>query len=313
MDLCEDSFTLSSFDFDSSFELYSSDDEHQLDQRNYRDHDMDTYIELELRSAAPRVDGDDDELRISFSAVVPFPGFFPSSTNSAIIVSSKPSFSTCEDQLIMSTVDLIPEEVIKSTPSTPIKRRLIGSRYSVKLVPLAWTRFPPSTDHINGWDLVGTRKASPAVNGGITKLLLKLRSIIISGFGNLRASLAQAVNNQAPPNGQRLTSMKPFERRLALCKPSEPLAAVRTNVGSSSEVRPSTLKVTEMKFETMRKLLGNAVSQLKNNGSKSNRMNKSCPTSVKSSPVHQLGDASLVHAAIAHCKKSFGQTDDFSF
>lgn len=124
MDPGEESFTLSSFDFNSSFALYSSDDDDH--------HDVDTYIELELRSAASAAqqvagsDGD-DELRISFSAVVPFPGFFPS--NSAIIVSSKPSF----DQPTPA-VDSTPEEVMESTPS-PIND------------------YP----HINGWDLVRTR------------------------------------------------------------------------------------------------------------------------------------------------------------
>lgn len=177
MDTGEESFTMSSFDFNSSFGLCSSSSssdedndyanyEQQLDKR-YKD-DIDAYFELELPQAAvaattppsapTRVlgaaDEDDDkelEFRISFSAVVPFPGFRPSSVNSAniIVSSSKGSCGTCEDanadQLTAANIDSGPQPVEGPTLSC-IHQGPISNYSDVSMFPPGWTRFPPPVD-----------------------------------------------------------------------------------------------------------------------------------------------------------------------
>ncbi|KAI3473868.1 hypothetical protein Pfo_028049 [Paulownia fortunei] len=231
----EESFSLSSnFDFNSSFELYSSDEddddyvnEQQLDKRNKDD--IDAYIELEyVPTQVEATDDDDNELefRISFSAVVPFPGFRPSSINSANIVSSKETCSTAEDANAQLTAanDSGPQPV----------------------------RFQPPVDDdyaddcrikdINRWELVRSRKASSKINGEILKLLVKLRSIIISGLGSMRAPLlhpSSTANSrqQRWPYSRRISLMKPPDKWFTWRKLDEQQQlTTRTNGRSSSEV-----------------------------------------------------------------------------
>ncbi|KAI3474317.1 hypothetical protein Pfo_029105 [Paulownia fortunei] len=298
----EESFSLSSnFDFNSSFELYSSDEddddyvnEQQLDKRNKND--IDAYIELELPPAAlaaalptvpTQVEATDDdnelEFRISFSAVVPFPGFRPSSINSANIVSSKETCSTAEDANAQLTAanDSGPQPVVGSKLSC-ILRRPKNNYYTVSISPPAWKRFQPPVDDdyaddcrikdINSWELVRSRKASSkinraAANGEILKLLVKLRSIIISGLGSMRAPLlhpSSTANSrqQRWAYSRRISLMKPLDKWFTWRKLDEQQQlTTRTNGRSSSEMISSS-KVLEMDFDAVRKLFGSGVSQL---------------------------------------------------
>lgn len=66
-----------------------------------------------------------------------------------------------------------------------------------------------------------------------------------------------------------------------------------------------------------------AVNITRSSHHRTNRKTSSCPSSVKSSPIHQgfaSDDASMffsgensIQAAIAHCKSSLGQSSDFRF
>ncbi|CAI9768435.1 unnamed protein product [Fraxinus pennsylvanica] len=66
-------------------------------------------------------------------------------------------------------------------------------------------------------------------------------------------------------------------------------------------------KLLEIKLEGMRKQFGAAV------GMKTANQTKSCPNSSPTNENMFNARENSVQAAIAHCKKSFGQTDDFFF
>lgn len=93
-------------------------------------------------------------------------------------------------------------------------------------------------------------------------------------------------------------------RRLGNSK-YKPIRALDVNLGAVRGV-----------LEAMNNMSGGARSSA--TSGRNRRKTSSCPSSIKSSPIHQAGlgaaaGENSIQAAIAHCKSSLGQTSEFRF
>ncbi|KAL3839914.1 hypothetical protein ACJIZ3_024505 [Penstemon smallii] len=308
----EESFSLSSFDFNSSFGLYSSDEEENDSDKNKDiNNDFDAYIEYELRPPPPPQGIDEElEFRVSFSTFVPFPGFQPASP-----IIEDPAVNIFFSKLQYSFTSNDSNCDLGSTPVVGLEspRRELSVNDG--------NRDDYDDCRTNNWKLVPSSKASSSntitvTNGGITNLVLKLKSIILS-LRSIRTSCNSRPRRPESPNRRRswrcINLMKPFEKLCNWRTNNQQLMVVRKNNGGFERSSPSSKVVLEeLKLNVLRKLFVNGGNKL----IRRVEITKSCPNSIKSSPVHQSSDASSsssVCAAIAHCKKSLGRADEFCF
>ncbi|CAA2955562.1 Hypothetical predicted protein [Olea europaea subsp. europaea] len=290
----QESFPLSSFDYNSS--LMPCDD----DDKN----DVDAYIEIELEPAKTLIPGtrenkgkisedkDEDkdeevEFRISFSTV------FRKS----------------------SSANMFSFPAIYSGDASD---SAAGSQ-TVTIFPPTWKRLEPPVDDedfqsneyeqtatINR-ELLQSRKAPKAT--GVMKMLLKFRSI---SFRSMLTSLLKVGKSTTTAAKTQqvfvITDVKAENRRSSL-NPFDKLFPQKARRESRTGERS---KLLEINSEGIRKLLDTVSIKTANQ----TRQAKSCPNSIKSSPINEnrfYSRENSVQAAIAHCKKSFGQTDDFCF
>lgn len=160
--------------------------------------------------------------------------------------------------------------------------------------------------NLSNWELVKNRKASKimtVMNGGIMKFFIKLRSIKIRPVLSFVKPQKAASSSQAERPQQHITRS---EEKVNLHRtPIKILDKQRDHKRSSSGM---------ISLDAIKEAIVEAMSL-----SSTKKQTKSCPTSIKSSPInHKAGIQShdqsriytrdnSVQAAIAHCKRSLGQ------
>ncbi|CAK9153772.1 unnamed protein product [Ilex paraguariensis] len=337
-----------SFSFTSSLLLFSDDGDNYNDDYN----DDDAYIEIALEPAqTPPIptheneEGNTDaelEFRMSISSVVPLPGFSSSSCSSTTTLFS--STATCSNESADAYTTMytgVPASAgselscIRRTNKQNEQYSRINRLFNVFLSSMKGS--PSETGNENGgrqqpavnkgnWDTVRNRKAgkvTTTMNGGVMKLLVKFRSVSIR---SMLASLAKPRQVTSPcPRGNRPQNERRSEVTLRnnqrLIKPSDKWLLQRNHGESNSHINNTSQtgeksRVLEVNLDTIRAPPEVATRNAESN----NKQAKSCPSSIKSSPIHQeilsvnkvYARENSIQAAIAHCKRSFGQTDDFS-
>uniref|UniRef100_A0A5B7CCG4 Uncharacterized protein n=1 Tax=Davidia involucrata TaxID=16924 RepID=A0A5B7CCG4_DAVIN len=192
-----------------------------------------------------------------------------------------------------------------------------------------------------------TREASKVAtatngNGGVMNFMVKFRSI--KYLQSMLASFVKRQRQVLSPRGNKrrseqvMTTVQINDQRLIKpCRPppvqwNRPGERINGSNSNSNNCLGNDEKsrVLEIKLDAIREVLSAAVSVSINNRWRkrkgSNKKTKSCPSSIKSSPIHKGGvptssdqskiyatENSSVQAAIDHCKRSFGQTPDFHF
>ncbi|XAR55705.1 hypothetical protein NMG60_11035875 [Bertholletia excelsa] len=171
-------------------------------------------------------------------------------------------------------------------------------------------------------ELVRSRKTTKAVsrmNNGATKFFIKFQSF------NIRSTLCSLLKPQktiSSCEGSRESSkaigLKSYRR--LMIKPFESTDRNRDRLRSSSSCRRGERKrATEINnsFDGILKGVLDSLSANRRSGRSRDKQMKSCPSSLKSSPIHESDSSrrnriyereDSVQAAIAHCKKSLGQT-----
>ncbi|XP_062005196.1 uncharacterized protein LOC133722328 [Rosa rugosa] len=185
--------------------------------------------------------------------------------------------------------------------------------------------------HVDNDDFVQNRKVSnikTTVNGGIMKLLFKFRAM---NLGTLVASFVKPRKVVCPPDQEychfsnevrknkkskaqsTLQNQKPLDKFFVQKKQQ----GKRVKMDSSREVGGGEKsRALEKNLNAVRGVLEAIGSSMSTGVNRKERRTRSCPSSIKSSPIHKefAGDQSKVfaretsiQAAIAHCKISFEQ------
>ncbi|XP_019162872.1 PREDICTED: uncharacterized protein LOC109159235 isoform X2 [Ipomoea nil] len=326
------SFSFSSLDFNSSFGPISNDeDESIIDQGGYSDDDDDdAYIEINLDHPPPpppkcrnENEGDDDlEFRVSFlEAALPFIG-----------ISSPPSNS-----YYSPPVDWPPapnkRKVPLFLPVNHLLNTLEGPQIDDSMGDDHFQNSAISNDGSKQLVLSMSRSRTAADGGGVMNMMVKFRYVMsfrwmVASMLKIRRQQSQAVTSPSPSStathfsrqraksGGGLDSNQKMSRR-------QKKAIIGTNNGPEKSRSSVLLLRLGIKLDAIR---GIVASDDHRGGSRSHP--KSCPGSIKSSPLHHQGQGggatslsgtlvcsrdNNVQAAIAHCKKSFGRSEDFSF
>ncbi|XP_052171967.1 uncharacterized protein LOC127787931 [Diospyros lotus] len=324
----EESFTFSSLEFfDASTGLFPNEDE-------------ESYIEIALEPAEATIrncsgsgGGEEEiEFRISFSSAASFPGF-PSSSPASTLCSSTSGSSGHEYATGAAVSDRSPEleggfrlpsmdgvsDGNKRKVQIPVLERLLNA-----FLP-AWKRSPfefrtengrPDADaddqHLPGsLELARNRTRKPsklnaaATNGGVMKFLIKFQSMSIRSMLSPFLNLHQLSNNYNRRNKQLGSCKLRLKSYHRLIRPFDRRPAARSRTLQKDPAAGFT-------FQSQTYSLGNGGRRSEVVAGRA----KSCPSSIKSSPLHGGAAARMppgensVHAAIAHCKRSFGQPID---
>ncbi|XP_031126824.1 uncharacterized protein LOC116029081 [Ipomoea triloba] len=350
------SFSFSSLDFNSSFGPISTDeDESIVDQGGYSDDDDDNddaYIEINLDHPPPplppkcrngnegkREGGDDLEFRVSFlEAALPFIGISSPQSNSyysppvdwppAPNKRKVPLFSPVNH--LLNTLE--GSQIDDSIGDDHFQNSAISNDASKQLV-LSMTR---------------ARSRTAADGGGVMNMMVKFRYVMsfrwmVASMLKIRRQQRQAVTSPSPSPSSSSTATN-FNSKIAksgALDSNQKMSRRRKNaarqqqvIGNAPEKSRSSVLLLRLgiKLDAIRGMV--ASDHHHHGGSKSRHSSKSCPGSIKSSPLHHQGQgggattvtvsSSLsgalvcsrdnnVQAAIAHCKKSFGRSEDFSF
>ncbi|XP_050382857.1 uncharacterized protein LOC126799658 [Argentina anserina] len=331
------SSALSHFTDNVSDDVVEEDDDSDVD-------DEESYIEIALDHHHPKATHDDcngdrldhvDCLRISFSSSFPFPDFSNYTTN--------PNTEDSRARNIVSETTTDPAEVVKQAASSTSKEEFGGSDHDVRikrsklpavnsLVNTLFFSLWSSSDntakkaggvknhnnishpqpHVDNDNFLQTRKVSntkTTVNGGIMKCFFKLRAM---NLGTLVASFVKSRKVVCSPdqvychypNGERKLKKLQAQSTLQNQKPSEKFLVKQQQ------------KRVKMDLNAVRGVLEAIGSSMSTGVNRKERRTRSCPSSIKSSPIHKEfgGDQSKVlaretsiQAAIAHCKFSFEQ------
>lgn len=168
------------------------------------------------------------------------------------------------------------------------------------------------------WDLVGSSKTSnnrTTMSGGIMKLFIKFRTM------KVRTLLATFMKSRQVISSPGSSDHKKKKSKERLVKPSDKWLIQRNqeqgrNINKDNEkslpIGEKYPRVLEINLDAIK----GAVEAISMGVGRKNRQTRSCPTSIKSSPLHNgfpsenksYSRETSIQAAIAHCKRSFGQT-----
>ncbi|CAK7343464.1 unnamed protein product [Dovyalis caffra] len=329
----EESFSFSScFDFNSSaFQSIFSDES-----------DDESYIEIALEPSQKNGHGDinywtDDEemeLRISFSSCVPFQELSTTKTSNVYEFSSPTSsstaFTTSSSSPSMESSDQRDGQMGSKAASTCKVQKTIARKVQfpkansfLNLLKPSLTVSseagdengrPANNNHlgpVRSSTMKGSKASAINSNGIMMKFLVKFRTLKIR---NLLASFmksCQVIN--IPPEKKKVGTyqklMKPFDKWLVQKEQGSSSRNYSNNLfgnGERSRVLEMDLDAIRGVFEAMSTGIG-----------RKDRKFESCPSSTKSSPIHQgfssdhqdhktCAKDNSIQAAIAHCKRSFG-------
>ncbi|KAI5662902.1 hypothetical protein M9H77_22225 [Catharanthus roseus] len=287
----------SSFHFMNSFlGLVTSDEDDDVDENEdtTNDQEEDAYIEISLHEPTPLVPQDEEDqfqqqVRISFSAVS---RVFP------LPITALP----CQDD-----------------QQQPIRFRAALNRLLIRLFPSTSEDLPrrQSSSRSRGDNFLIKLRKTTSTFEMMMSSLLKLRHCIPTNNYNSPATPQNNNNNKIMSSHRN--------------KYHQILISVKNSFQKLFQLKSPTRGVRVINFK------GRQAAE--DEYRRSEKKNKSCPTSVKSSPIkdqfwHELGEEheeegstsnksqrmhcgrdhiNCVQGAIAHCKKSLGQPDDFHF
>ncbi|KAL6337794.1 hypothetical protein AAG906_039760 [Vitis piasezkii] len=313
-------------DMDESFSFTCCD--FSDDEGDDKDDD-ESYIEIALEPL-PTKDDDDLKLRVSFSSSRdPLKELFvdqvllSSDASSSSSLSSSSSSKSLGSELITSGLSGTNSKSNNSTRRVQFSaiNRVLNAFVSSSRVPSS-----EETDRIDENRRLASaesRKASKvttAINGSITKILIKFRSI------KIRPMLTSFVKpRQVKGNKVKSQEMSTIWSHRKLIKPLDN-RTVGEGRGDCRRKKTKTSAAMDINMEAIRGVL-EAISSMSIGGrskqTKTKTKTKSCPGSIKCSPINERGVAdresrgytreNSVQAAIAHCKRSFGQAQEFSF
>ncbi|RVW79619.1 hypothetical protein CK203_050017 [Vitis vinifera] len=312
-------------DMDESFSFTCCD--FSDDEGDDKDDD-ESYIEIALEPL-PTKDDDDLKLRVSFSSSrVPLKELFvdqvllsPDASSSSSLSSSSSSKSR-GSELITSGLSGTNSKSNNSTRRVQFSaiNRVLNAFVSSSRVPSS-----EETDRIDENRRLASsesRKASKvttAINGSITKILIKFRSIKIRPMLTSFVKPRQIKGNKV--KSQEMSSTIWSHRKLIKPLDNRTIGEGR---GDCRRKKTKTSAAMDINMEAIRGVL-EAISSMSIGGrsKQTKTKTKSCPGSIKCSPINERGVAdresrgytreNSVQAAIAHCKRSFGQAQEFSF
>ncbi|XP_034693014.1 uncharacterized protein LOC117919846 [Vitis riparia] len=311
-------------DMDESFSFTCCD--FSDDEGDDKDDD-ESYIEIALEPL-PTQDDDDLKLRVSFSSSrVPLKELFvdqvpthqvllSSDASSSSSLSSSSSSKSRGSELITSGLS-----GTNSKSNNRTRRVQFSAINRVLNAFVSSSRVPSSeeTDRIDENRRLASsesRKASKvttAINGSITKILIKFRSIKIRPMLTSFVKPRQVKGNKV--KSQEMSSTIWSHRKLI--KPLDN-RTVGEGRGDCRRKKTKTSAAMDINMEAIRGVL-EAISSMSIGGrsKQTKTKTKSCPGSIKCSPINERGVAdresrgytreNSVQAAIAHCKRSFGQ------
>lgn len=317
-------------DMDESFSFTCCD--FSDDEGDDKDDD-ESYIEIALEPL-PTKDDDDLKLRVSFSSSrVPLKELFvdqvpthqvllSSDASSSSSLSSSSSSKSRGSELITSGLSGTNSKSNNSTRRVQFSaiNRVLNAFVSSSRVPSS-----EETDRIDENRRLASsesRKASKvttAINGSITKILIKFRSIKIRPMLTSFVKSRQVKGNKV--KSQEMSSTIWSHRKLI--KPLDN-RTVGEGRGDCRRKKTKSSAAMDINMEAIRGVL-EAISSMSIGGrsKQTKTKTKSCPGSIKCSPINERGVAdresrgytreNSVQAAIAHCKRSFGQAQEFSF
>ncbi|GLT41696.1 hypothetical protein SLA2020_157400 [Shorea laevis] len=335
-----ESFSFSCHDFNTSVAVFSDGEDSCSDE---------SYIEIAIgptstdsfdqRKDDPADDGDkrehkkELELRISFSSSFPLPelpktdmlgriggGYetgtsLSSSTTSSSTSTFGPSSSaeakywsaplgrspsnkfnkTLKRKLQFPAVNRFLDALMSNSRGLSEGREKSGGRYSPEVATGT-----NQLDHVQGRKT--SNKKNRSSRGVIMKFFMKFKS------KNFQALLASMVKpQQFGDNGVQKTRSEEILQR------------------NWSQVTPSNRSLVQMEkgknrgFEIKMDAIQRVMESMSTGFGRNDKKTRSCPGSAKSSPIHQgyareskvMCRDSSIQAAIAHCKRSLGQTSDF--
>ncbi|KAF8397079.1 hypothetical protein HHK36_015986 [Tetracentron sinense] len=305
----EESFSFSCYDLNSTLGIFS-------------DSEDDSYFEIGLQPTPDPPESDHQEFDffpISFSQTrTPLPlqqhlKKNPETDCSSTLDSSSGSGSSSGDESTPVVTPLSTTQLSSPRKLNMILWRLRGSSKISDVRPEDNRQMIVKTGCPELDRSRKTSKIATAINGGIMKFLIKFRSLKIR-FKLVKPPHQLVISSQSNRNSDRMSedtlhnhrrAMKPFDKWKT--KSNKALG----NYGGKSRVMEINVDAIKGVVEAM------SLSIIGRKGKET----KSCPSSIKSSPVHRgvpsenrtYARENSVQAAIAHCKRSFGGTSDFCF
>ncbi|XP_009797935.1 uncharacterized protein LOC107820617 [Nicotiana tabacum] len=336
------SFSFSSFDFNSSHGLFSSDDDisQGYDASNYVMYDSDdgdgdgAYIEINLNPLPTKttvVDKEEKEtpeveLRISFSA-----GISSTVTTTCSLSAAETSCSTT--QHAQGTTNKARLGLFVSLT------RIVNAFMASSVKNLNSLRVEKANfDHeSNCTEMLSNRKDRTMVTSkpnGIMNFIIKFK------YRNIPSMLFSMVTPKA--KREQMPARQPLlQRGSSTCNENPTNDTMKLKTRNHSDLNyqdltrdKSTTSVAGIiNLKAMRGVLDSLVrtsryytsARTRTSFAHKNSKSKSCPNSIKSSPMHSNNNGyddevrrfylrdNSVQAAIAHCKKSFGAPVDFEF
>nr|GMC81857.1 probable membrane-associated kinase regulator 1 [Ipomoea batatas] len=326
------SFSFSSLDFNSSFGPISTDED-----ENHPPPPLPPKCRDE--NEGKREGGDDLEFRVSFlEAALPFIGISSPQSNSYYSppVDWPPAPNKRKVPLFLPVNHLLNTlegpQIDDSIGDDHFQNSAISNDASKQLV-LSMSR---------------ARSRTAADGGGVMNMMVKFRYVMsfrwmVASMLKIRRQQRQAVTSPSPSPSSSSTATN-FNSKIAksgALDSNQKMSRRRKNaarqqqvIGNAPEKSRSSVLLLRLgiNLDAIRGMM--VASDHHHGGSKSRHSSKSCPGSIKSSPLHHQGQgggattatvsSSLsgalvcsrdnnVQAAIAHCKKSFGRSEDFSF
>lgn len=327
----EETFSFTCDDFNSAVSFFSDSEDDHCGKGD------ELYIEIALDKDDREEDHYDGEaeafdLRISFSSPIAFHEFPTHSlTNTKnqendirfetdTITETSSSFTSSSTTLSCSSTG-----TYRSTGPPPLVSQPWGIHKSVLRHGVQFPEvkeqvntFPFSLGQQNGqkfidtnqWELVGSRKTSKnrtTINGGIMNLFIKFRTMKVRTLLATFMKPRQVISS--PDNGEH--KKKRSKERLVQRNQGQGRNINKDNKNSlpSGEKYPRVLKKNLDAIKGVIEAISIGIGR-------KDKQTKSCPTSINSSPIHSgfpsegklYSRETSIQAAIAHCKRSFGET-----
>ncbi|XP_030924889.1 uncharacterized protein LOC115951906 [Quercus lobata] len=343
----EESFSFSCYDFNTAVSFFSEEE----DCGNEDDDDDESYIEIALddddhKDGKHDEEADAFELRISYSSPnivfnelpthsltdtkIQDLGFethtiieTPSSCSSSSSTLSCSSTETCSTGPPVPHVSPQPWGIHNSAVRQGAEFPAVNEQ--VNTLPFSLDEencLPQKNQQIlidtYQWDLVGSSKTSnnrTTMSGGIMKLFIKFRAMnvrtLLATFMKSRQVISSPGSSDHKKKKSKERLVKPFDKGL-IQRNQEQGRNISKDNEKSLPIGEKYPRVLEINLDAIK----GAVEAISMGVGRKNRQTRSCPTSIKSSPLHNgfpsenklYSKETSIQAAIAHCKRSFGQT-----